>query len=317
MTKQYLYIVDSLATLNPRTDTTLALMKEAKSRGIDNFACEIKDIFLSQGKLWFMSAPVADCGAPAYIEKLCPRPADQFLIIFMRKDPPVDERFLSALLMLRYHDPKKSKMLNDPAGIMLANEKLFGYQIAGKYFPPTLVACDKAKLMAFIDEQECAVLKPLFYAGGSSILVFDRRDRNLASALEILTQRYSMPIMVQSYIANVREGDKRILVLGGKPIGAVMRVPKSNDHRANFHAGGRAKACKLDARDLEIVTAIAPHLVALGLHFVGIDVIGGYLTEINVTSPTCLIEIESLSQEPHEQPLRSQVLDYVDGLLRN
>lgn len=319
MTKKFLYIVDELTSLNVQTDTTLALMAEAHTRKVTNFACVIKDIFLRNGELWFMSAPVELRSGyktpPTYLEALKARPAHEFQVIFMRKDPPVDDKFLAALFMLRCYEPNKTVMLNDPNGVLLANEKLFGYKIAPQCFPPTLVTSDKNLAKKFAEDHEKIVLKPLFRSGGSGVLIFDKSDRNLASALEILTDTFTTPVMVQSYIKNARDGDKRIIVLGGQAMGAIMRVPRDDDHRANFHAGGYAKAAVLDNRDQEIVEAIRPHLVALGLHFVGIDVIGGYLTEINVTSPTCVIEIEQMSEKSHQRPLRAKIMDYVEGLI--
>ena len=217
--------------------------------------------------------------------------------------------------MLRCYDQTASVVINNPNGILLANEKCFGHQVAPKLFPDTLVATNKDVIMEFIKEHKKVVLKPLFEAGGSGILVFDYNDRNLLSALEILSGVFSTPVMVQSYIENARQGDKRIIVLGGKAIGAITRMPQEHDHRADLHAGGTVKGTHLDDRDLEITKALAPHLLALGLHFVGLDVIDGYLTEINVTSPTCIIEIERLSQKSEEKPIRAQVLDYVEGLI--
>lgn len=319
MDKQFLYIVDPLPSLNVKTDTTLALMEEAGVRGVGNFACEIKDIFLRDGKVHFMAARVelkpSYTSPPVYLEKPADRSVDDFTAVFMRKDPPVDETFLASLLMLRCHDPKKTQMINEPDGLLIANEKLFGQKMAAEFFPPTLVSSHRDVLEDFIEHHGRVVLKPLFKAGGSGVLVFDRGDLNLPSALDLLTSSFSMPVMAQEYIKNARAGDKRIILLGGQAIGAVTRIPSVGDHRANFHAGGSPQAAELTSRELQIVDALRPHLVELGLHFVGIDVIGGYLTEINVTSPTCLIEIERLSQPAGDQPLRAQVMDYIEELI--
>jgi len=319
MTKQFLYIVDQLRNLNPKTDSTLAIMEEATRRGIRNFACELKDISVLDGQLKFMSAPV-EVGRgyalpPVYLNEPTLRSASLFQIIFMRKDPPVDRQYLAALFMLRCEKQSKSVLVNDPDGILFANEKLFSHMIALDYVPKTLVTSNKDLIVSFADENGRIVVKPLWNSGGSGVLVFDRKDRNLSSALEILTKEFSAPVMVQSYIEAAREGDKRIIVLGGIAIGAVLRVPRDDEHRANFHAGGYAQKAVLTERDHEIVAALAPHLISLGLHFVGIDVIGGYLTEINVTSPTGIIEIERLSQTAQEQPIRAQILDYVERLI--
>lgn len=319
MKKKLLFIVDPLADLDVKTDTTLALIEESCARGFDNFACEMKDVFLKNGVLHFLAAPIELArgyqGPPGYLGSPRVYPADNFQIVFMRKDPPVDSAFLSTLLLLQCHDEKKTKVLNSPDGVLLANEKLFGQRIAPQFFPPTLVSMKMGVIREFVERNRRVVLKPLFNAGGSGVLVFDHEDRNLSSALELLTSSFTMPVMVQGYIADARDGDKRIIVLGGKAVGAIMRIPQEGDHRANFHAGGSACAAVIDERDLQIVSHLAPHLLRLGLHLVGIDVIGGYLTEINVTSPTCVIEIEKMSQAKGEKPLREQIMDYVTNLI--
>lgn len=319
MTKQFLYIIDPLASLDVKTDTTLAIMEEAGRRGIKNFVCEIQDILLRDGQVHFWSAPVELSpgyqNPPAYLAAKTTKSANNFAAIFMRKDPPVDEKFLAALLMLRCHDSQKTVMINQPEGLLIANEKLFGLKIASHCFPPTIVASNKDLLLDFALQHGRVVLKPLYGAGGFGVLVMEKGDGNLMSALGLLTASFSRPVIIQSFIENARLGDKRIIVLGGKAIGAIMRMPSPHDHRANFHAGGSPIPAEITERDLAIVKAIEPSLLELGLHLVGIDVIGGYLTEINVTSPTCIIEIERISQQPKERPLRAQIVDYVEKLI--
>jgi glutathione synthase len=163
----------------------------------------------------------------------------------------------------------------------------------------------------FIKAHNKVALKPLYGAGGSGVLILSAQDLNIAAALELLSQNYSKPIIIQRYIENAREGDKRILLLGGDPLGAVLRMPSKSDHRANFHAGGTATRCTINKRDQEIIEYIKPMLLNLGLYFVGIDIIDGYLTEINVTSPTGLIEMEQLEG----RQLRKEALDYIETLI--
>jgi glutathione synthase len=317
MAKQFLYVVDPLPSLHVESDTTLAIMEEAGARNIKNFACELKDIFLKDGRLYFMCSPVilprGYDKPPTYLEPLAPRPADNFSVIFMRKDPPVNEDFLAALLMLRCYG-KNSLMVNNPDGILLANEKLFGQKIAASYFVETMVTSNEKLIFDFSQEHEKIVIKPLFKAGGAGVLIFGKGDRNLISAIEVLSGPNKSPLMVQAYIKNARLGDKRIFLLGGEPIGAIMRVPPDNDHRANFHVGGRALKASINEREVEIIAALKPHLLEMGLHLVGIDVIDGYLTEINVTSPTCIIEMENLARQA-DRPLRAKILDYIEVLI--
>lgn len=316
MTKKFLFILDPLTGLNVRTDTSLALMEESASRGIKTFACELKDIFLKNGQLYFLAAEVKL--ASGYVEPPAhSKPeafsSDDFAAVFMRKDPPVDENFIASLYMLRCFDPKKTLMVNHPDGLLLANEKLFGQKIAARFFAPTIVSVDRDLLKQFVNEHEKVVIKPLFGSGGAGVLVVEKGDRNFASMLELLSQNFNRPIMMQSYIKDARLGDKRIILVGGEAKGAINRVPSAFDHRANFHAGGSAESCLITKREEEIIDAIRPELKNLGLHLVGIDVIAGFLSEINVTSPTCVLEIES--SEGRGLKLRAKIIDYVQECL--
>lgn len=315
MKKKFLFIVDPLLRLNVKTDTSLALIEEACSRGYECYACEIGDISLRQGKAHFNAASVHLQGSysepPSYREEKRMCSADEFAAIFMRKDPPVDQLFFSVLLMLRCYDPKKTLMINEPDSLLIANEKLFGLEVAQQFYPVTEVSAQAHVLKDFLVRHGRMVVKPLFGAGGSGVLVFDQGDMNFVSALELLTQNFSIPVMAQAYIPNARRGDMRILLVGGEPLGAVLRVPQELDHRANFHAGGSASPAQIGEREYRIIEHLKPILVARGLHFVGIDVIEGFLTEINVTSPTCLLEMENLGNKK----LRDRVIDYVEQRL--
>ncbi len=318
MSKQFLYIIDPLATLEVKGDTSLVIMEEAGVRGFTNFVCELHDIALRQDKLQFCAQQVHLERGYQHLPKTVGAPqlksADEFAAIFMRKDPPVDQAYITALLMLR-QAPQSTLMINSPDGLLLANEKLSGLGIAPQFFSPTLVASNRDMLLKFVNEQETVALKPLFAFGGAGVLVLNKDDRNLNSALELLTASFTHPVIAQAYIKDARAGDKRVLILGGKPIGALLRVPGEHDHRANLHAGGSPAKAELTDRDRAIVQAIAPFLLQHGLHFVGIDIIGGFLTEINVTSPTCVVEIEQYSLPPGAQLLRTQILDYIEKLL--
>ncbi len=158
------------------------------------------------------------------------------------------------------------------------------------------------------------MLKPLFFGGGTGILVFDKGDRNLRAAIDLLTLEGRQAAMVQEYLPSIREGDKRILLLGGEPIGAVLRVPKEDDHRANLHVGGKAVRATITPAEREIAARLKPQLLELGLHFAGIDVIGGKITEINVTSPTGAQEIDRLDTRVGKDRISAQVIDYVEKL---
>jgi glutathione synthase len=317
MAKSFLFITDPLHGLNVRTDTTLALMEESSRRGIKTFACELKDIFLKDGRTHFMVGEVKlEPGynkPPAYLFKQEEFRAEDFSIVFMRKDPPVDENYMSTLFMLSCIDEKKTALVNHPHGLLLANEKLFGQKVAPQFFTPTLVSFDRLIIEQFIKEHEKVVIKPLYGFGGAGVLVLERGDKNSLSMLELASAGFSKPIMVQKYIKDAPLGDKRIILVGGKAFGAINRVPSMFDHRANFHAGGSPERCTITARDHEIIEAISPALIKNGLHFVGIDILGGYLSEINVTSPTCVLEIENTTNSPKK--LRAQIIDYMLQLI--
>lgn len=308
----FLFILDPLEKLEVKTDTSLALMLEASLRGIKVFACELQDILVRDGKLFFHAGSIEMepnyKKPPTFKDQKKLFSASDFSSIFMRKDPPVDEEFISALLLLRCYDRKKTVMINEPDALLLANEKLFGQAIAPELFSPTLISSKKTDMVNFAHEHQKIVLKPLFGAGGSGVMVFEEKDPNLYSAMELLSSSYKKPIILQKFIKNARRGDKRILLLGGEPLGAVLRVPQGVDHRANFHAGGQPQACEILESELELCQKLKPHLLALGLHFVGIDIIEGYLTEINVTSPTCLLQMDP--------GLSAEVIDYVLALVK-
>lgn len=286
-------------------------MAEAGARKVANFVCEVGDVVVHNGVVHFHAAPVEIY--PGYQQvpvHKAPKKlmsVDEFRVVFMRKDPPVNEQFMATLFMLKCHNPKKTLFINHPDALLIANEKLFGQAIAAQYFPQTLVSSCKEDLLGFAARHQKVVLKPLFGAGGSGVMVFDASDLNINAALEILSESFSRPMMAQSYVKNARVGDKRILLLGGEILGSVLRVPSAHDHRANFHAGGRPEACAVTEREQEICAHLKPHLLGLNLHFVGIDVIDGFLTEINVTSPTCILQMEP--------GLSTRVIDYIFKLI--
>jgi glutathione synthase len=198
--------------------------------------------------------------------------------------------YITATHLLELLSPEGPLVVNDPAAVRNAPEKLFVLRFK-ELMPPTLLSLDRDEIKAFWDRHGDIILKPLFGNGGAGIVHLRPGDDNLSSLLEMYQQMYREPVMVQRYISEVRQGDKRIILIDGEPLGAVNRVPAAGDSRSNMHAGGRPEKSALTAREREICAAIAPVLKAEGLLFTGIDVIGDYLTEINVTSPTGLQQI--------------------------
>ncbi len=229
--------------------------------------------------------------------------------VFMRTDPPVNTAYLYATYILDYIDSTKTKVINSPAGIRAANEKMYALQFT-EAIPETIVTQEKRVILQFLEQQGTAVLKPLGGKAGEGILFLQSGDRNLNSMIEISTHQGTLPIMVQTYLPQAKDGDKRIILLNGEPLGAVNRIPTGNEFRGNMAVGGRSAQCDITDREREICAQLAPTLQKDGLYFVGIDVIGGYLTEVNVTSPTGIREIDRLNNTQ----LAVQVIESIKNL---
>jgi glutathione synthase len=211
-------------------------------------------------------------------------------VVLMRQDPPFDMAYITATHLLEHIHPR-TLVVNDPASVRNAPEKLLVTHFPG-LMPPTLVTWDLEAIRAFRLEHEDIIVKPLFGNGGAGVFRIKPDDENLAALLEMHFARSREPLMFQRYEPAVRQGDKRIILVDGAPMGVVNRVPAQGEARSNMHVGGRPEKCTLTARDREICAAIGPKLREQGLIFVGIDVIGDWLTEINVTSPTGIQEID-------------------------
>ena len=212
-------------------------------------------------------------------------------IVLMRQDPPFDMAYITATHILEHIHPK-TLVVNDPAQVRNAPEKLFVTHFEG-VMPPTLITSDLSAIVDFREEHEDIIIKPLFGNGGAGVFHLRPGDENLSSLHELFSHFYREPLIAQRYLPEVREGDKRIILIDGEPAGAIDRVPAAGEARANMHVGGRAVKAGLSARDIEICNIIGPSLRERGLLFVGIDVIGDYLTEINVTCPTCIRELDA------------------------
>jgi len=288
-------IMDPIESIHPEKDTTLALLREASRRGFELQYMELSDLFLQYGIAWGKSALLTlwdDPDAGYTLSEPIARPLDQFDIILMRKDPPVNMEYLYSTYILEHAEHNGALIINKPQSLRDANEKLFATWFP-QCMPPSLVSCSKSLLKNFIEEQGCVVLKPLDSMGGHNIFKCDKRDPNLTVMIDLLTRNGSLYIMAQRFLPEISEGDKRILLIDGEPIPyALARIPAADDFRGNLSAGATGVGCELTERDEWICAQIGPVLRAKGLTFVGIDIIGDYLTEINVTSPTCVRELE-------------------------
>jgi glutathione synthase len=222
-------------------------------------------------------------------------------VILMRQDPPFDMAYITATHMLEHIHPA-TLVVNDPVHVRNAPEKLFVTHFEG-LMPPTLIASDPRQIRAFRDEHKDIIIKPLFGNGGAGVFHIAPGDENLNVVIEMLTLLYREPVIVQRYLPEVRQGDKRIILIDGEAVGAINRVPPVGEARSNMHAGGKPQPSKLTTREKDICAAIGPALKERGLIFVGIDVIGDFMTEINVTSPTGLQEINRFDKVRLEEKI--------------
>lgn len=293
------FVMDPLASVNVFADTTFSLMHSAQTRGHEIFYIRPEDLMAEGDVAYALVYPCTvrvdpkdshTLGEPEYIA------LHTLDCIMMRKDPPFDVPYLYDVAFLELAQQKGCLVLNLPHGLRAANEKLYSLHFP-EVIPTTIVTNRASRIKEFIRAQGGrAVMKPLGGHGGSGVLVVDQDDRNLNAMIEISTNLEREHVMCQAYIPAAREGDKRILMLNGKPLGAILRVPLDSEHRSNIHVGGRVEKTELSARDLEICNLVGPRLVQDGLFFVGLDVIGGYLTEVNVTSPTGIQELNRLNE---------------------
>ena len=288
------FIADPLDGFKTYKDSTFAMMSEAASRGHRIHAFEPRDMAMFGGAVTANVAQLAltgDAEAWYHATPRSERALQEFDVIVMRKDPPFDMEYVYATYLLQLAEQHGARIVNKPSAIRDHNEKLAIAQFP-QYTAPTLVTCDDKRLRAFHAEHRDIILKPLDGMGGTGVFRIKDDAMNLGVVIETLTANGRQTIMAQRYIPDIVQGDKRILLIGGSVVPySLARIPQGTEIRGNLAAGGVGVAQPLSARDEEIATAVAPILAARGLLLVGLDVIGGCMTEINVTSPTCFQEI--------------------------
>jgi glutathione synthase len=288
--------MDPIDTINIDADSTFALALEAQARGHALYHYLPQALTLRDGRLFARGRKLQVFRRHGNhhhfgdFEELDLAGLD---VVLMRQDPPFDMAYITATHLLELLPEDGPLVVNDPAAVRNAPEKLFVLHFR-ELMPPTLLSLDPDEIRAFWQEHGDIIVKPLFGNGGAGVFHLRPGDENLNSLLEMYASVYREPVMVQRYLPEVRAGDKRIILVEGEPVGAVNRVPPEGEARANLHVGGRAQRTVLTEREREICAAIGPSLREQGLVFVGIDVIGDYMTEINVTSPTGLQEIARL-----------------------
>ncbi len=305
------FVMDPIASIDIRADTTFVLMLEAQRRGHHVLYVDPGDLGVDAGRVVARVRPVTlrrEQGRHADLEDAVSLSLDDDVdLVLQRKDPPVDSGYVVATQILSLC--RRALVLNRPAGILAANEKLYALHFAD-LMPDTRVTSSIRELVDFLAKLGGEmIVKPLDGRGGEGVFHVCSDDRNLFSIFEQSTRFGTVRTMAQAYVPAVRAGDKRILLVGGEPIGAVLRVPARGETRANLHVGGKPVATRLDDADRRIIARIAPWLARDGLFFVGIDVIGGLLTEVNVTSPTGVQEINALEG----RTLEAEIVDALEA----
>ncbi len=284
--------MDPIEDVDITADSTFALAVEAQKRGHGLFHYLPRDLSFREGRVVARARTLEVRREPGNHYTLGPAETLDLVtmdVVLMRQDPPFDMSYITATHLLEHIHPG-TLVVNDPVHVRNAPEKLFITHFP-ELMPPTLITSDHDEIAAFRAAHKDIVVKPLFGNGGAGVFHLKPDDENLFSLLEVFTQFYREPVIVQRYLPEIRQGDKRIILIDGEPAGAVNRVPPPGEARANLHAGATAVKTELTARERDICTAIGPTLREYGLIFVGIDVIGDYMTEINVTSPTGIQEV--------------------------
>ncbi|MBX3185990.1 MAG: glutathione synthase [Labilithrix sp.] len=306
---RFVYVMDPMDRVLPDKDTTFAFLRAAQARGHDALHCEPRDVFVKNADVYARvrhltvsdAAPHAVFGATDEV-----RLADVQAVL-IRKDPPFDAAYLYLTLMLE-RARGRTVLLNDPRGLREANEKLYTLHFA-KWMPRTLVTSNEEQIQAFVGEVGGrAVIKPLDLAGGAGVMMLTAGDKNARGIIQLLTDEGRRLAMVQEYLPAVEQGDKRVLLLDGAVLGAINRVPRADDFRSNIHVGGSVEPYQVTKEERAMIEDIAPRLKQDGLVFVGLDVIGGKLTEVNVTSPT---GIQQLSQHENRD-VAADVIQWIE-----
>ncbi|MDP3316547.1 MAG: glutathione synthase [Devosia sp.] len=286
--------MDPIASINPAGDSTFAMMLEAQARGhkVDYYVPGT--LALRDNVVTADLAPVTVFDKPKgehfALGDFARADLATYDVVLMRQDPPFDMNYITISHILERLHPK-TFVVNPPAAVRNAPEKILVTEFP-QLMPPTLVTRDRAQIHAFRREHGNIILKPLYSNGGAGVFFLQEGDQNLASLIELFEQSFREPFMVQKYLPDVRKGDKRIIIVDGEPVGAINRIPADGEARSNMHVGGRPELIELTPRDREICATIGPALKERDMIFVGSDVIGDYLTEINVTSPTGIREIK-------------------------
>lgn len=307
-------VMDPISQIQFHKDSTLAILLAAQSRDVSLYYMEPKDLFAEQGKAHAKMQSLTvreDANHWFDLSNAITAPLDTLDCILMRQDPPFNMNYVYATYLLELAEKEGVLVINRPASLRDCNEKFYT-----TWFPEltakTCVGTDKHILKHFIERHGNCIVKPLDNMGGASVFHVKEGDDNINVILETVTHNYHTPCMVQEYLPAIKEGDKRIIVLNGKPVDhVVVRLPSGDDFRGNIAVGAKTQVRKIDSIERALVEKIGPTLVEKGLYIVGLDVIGDKITEINITSPTCFKHIEQATDEK----VCMKLMDMVEGLL--
>ncbi len=308
--KKMCFIIDHIQTLNHKKDTSIALMEAAQNKGFDLYCAHPTNLVIKNNMVY------ANCIQIKYIDYLESAwyqlissdnliPLDEFETVWMRKDPPFDLDYIYSTYLLEFAIVNGARVRNNPTTLRNYNEKLSTIMFK-QFIPETLVSASAKEIKAFIAEHGKAVIKPMDSMGGTSVFLVDKHDVNQSVIIETITNLETRHVMVQKFISDVQKGDKRVLLINGQPYKyGLARIPKSGDFRGNLAKGANAAGFELNKRELEIATTIGQFLLKNRVVFAGIDIIGNYLTEINITSPTCVRELQTL----YKHDLSSEIIE--------
>jgi len=307
-------VMDAIESINPKKDSTLAMMLAARKRGWQIQYMELQDLFIMDGTAWgnHRTLEVYDSVDNWFeLGTVTQEALGDLDAILMRKDPPFDMEYIYATYILEMAERQGTRVFNRPDSIRDCNEKLYALQFP-QCCPPHLVTKRPGEIRKFLEKQEDIILKPLDGMGGSSIFRLSGQDPNLSVIIETITDHGNRQVMAQKYLPEIKEGDTRILLINGEPVsGGLARIPAKGETRGNLAAGGEGVGRALNDRDRWICGQLSSDLKSRGLAFVGIDVIGGYLTEINVTCPTCIREIN----KSFGLDIAGDYMNYIAGVL--
>ena len=306
---KFLFVIDPIKNINPLKDSSAALMQASSKKNIEIWSCTPQDLEARGDEVWASSVKVEVNPWISFKKNDC-IPLAEFNCIWMRKDPPVNEAYLYATHLLEVAERKGVKVINKPSSLRAWNEKLGALRYS-HLMAPTIVASKVKDLINFANINNEVVIKPLGGKGGQGVIRINKNSPGIKSIIELITSQEELPVMMQKFIPEVIEGDKRIIIVNGEAIGSINRIPQGGDFRSNLAMGGKAEATLLTEKEKIICSELSQHFKDEGLFFVGIDVINGMLSEINVTSPTGLREIENLSNKNVSEEVIEKLVEII------